>query len=564
MDQGSYWAISGFSSENFPGVKRFASMRLAVQMGDDDSYTFFDISSIVIEHALNDIPTCTVSVPFGRKNGSLETNFVSEKSQRIRRRAYVELSGSMGEFSTKTDDNGKIRWKDGSYRLFEGFVVGGGYGRSQGRLRRIFRLRNFLLDFTLSSVGSVDVVPGGPSDLLQSVVSQGAAAKKYANAGTEFLDGFTTTAPVDMGKAVTDILVAIAKKNKLQVPELAGKSNQPNQAAADLIEKYYKPKRAYPFSVNSTSVASASIFSSEVVASSLAGSDFWNMLISGLLPNFGMAVVPLSDRFLLAPVLPTSHREGATIEGAEYLSFEDVSTSQKPLYGVGVYGRTLTGTNFSLQNDGRTVIGSQFVPVPKDEPDGAWKFVPAPTWLDDIPSTQLGARLPEPIVHQELNTVTPTAATVGLVALRPQDLQLGNVLDEINETGAKYAELVYASTALTGRSAVLMGKLRFDISPGMTVKVKGRQDISESTDSEAGSDYFGFVTRVTVAIDADAPSAMTTLTLTNTRTAAENDLSAGKTPFSMLDHPFFASFFESAELVYDMIEDGKTDERNKD
>lgn len=112
---------------------------------------------------------------------------------------------------------------------------------------------------------------------------------------------------------------------------------------------------------------------------------------------------------------------------------------------------------------------------------------------------------------------------------------------------------------------MLVGKLRFDVSPGMTIKIKGdsarnvgiipaltNQQLGVSVKIEKGvdtlaTDLYAFVSGVVVNINAEDQAAATTFKLTNIRTAAENSKDG---LFSMTVHPFFNNnYFRSAPLV---------------
>jgi hypothetical protein len=91
----------------------------------------------------------------------------------------------------------------------------------------------------------------------------------------------------------------------------------------------------------------------------------------------------------------------------------------------------------------------------------------------------------------------------------------------------KWAEEVYIKNALRGRTQTVSGRLRFDIAPGSIVRVTSAQEsVLPDEDAPAridnlGFDTFGEVARVSIVINAEAPSASTSFLLTNVRTHSE-------------------------------------------
>jgi hypothetical protein len=201
------------------------------------------------------------------------------------------------------------------------------------------------------------------------------------------------------------------------------------------------------------------------------------------------------------------------------------------------------------ESDNKQCVGETFVASAFGNAlinDGMWMFVPAPRWMDDWTNFDPDAIAGNPAVVRMLSEPSHDAAGVERNAVER------NPDDEViswNDAMRKYAQMMYASNALRGREGTIVGKLRFDISPGSTILIRARDEInqvrSEGTDHLA-TDLYGLVARVTVTINAEQTSAATTLELTNLRTDVENQLNR----FSLSSHPFFDdNFFNGAPLV---------------
>ena len=529
--------------------------------------TRIPVAKFSMTYGLNAIPTATALVALGRDARTQEESAVYKVVDQIKQMAKVEviLAGPLGDWSTSGEDFPN----SGPSTIFVGYVAGMSYRRSSGRVSLVLNMINQLIDLDMSSGGSRDVVPGSPGDLMTPTLTQGAGGEAAGSAGTKFVLQLSEDLNADFSIGILNTLMFLAENNQLQTHESSiwcagyvpgpGSGKTANKTAARAMQGVGKWEgianlaggRAkdysedYPLLVHSPGVEAAAKTIGEIVADSLASTSMWNMLIGALLPEFGCGIVPLANGAIIAPILNNAREHQLTIPPEEYVDFDMTTLSKRPLYGVAVVGNYQFGS--VSVGEQKRCVGATFIARSEDDipfNDGMWLFVNAPRWMDDWTNLDPQAIKGEADVNKMLTTPSHdnTGASAPAVVREPESEVSG-----WNAAMEKFAKLVYANNALQGRHGTLVGKLRFDVAPGITIKVKSRGEaVSEGVDSLA-CDMIAFVARVTINIDAEQSSASTTLELTNIRTDAENQLGDR---FSMDSHPFFNSaYFKYAPIV---------------
>ena len=537
--------------------------------------TEIPVSQFNMSYGLNAIPTATALVSLGRNARTGDVSTIYEKVEAIKQmaEARVFIKGELGDWSPRGVDGVKESFPAVTdATIFMGYVAGMSYRRSAGRVHLVLNLVHQLVDLSLSSGGSKDVVPGSPNDLMLTVIPEGAGAS--GTAADKFIKELPNDLMIDFSNGVLKTLMNVALENQIQ-SHTAGfwcgntPSTNPmnpiesngraaavisgmgkwqgicNLAKGTDVDKYVKP---YPLKVHSTGFEKAATHIGNRVSASLASTSMWGMLIGGLLSEFGCGIIPWATGAIIAPILDMASDAQIIIKAGEYVDFDLTTQSQRPLYGVGVLANYQMGTTNKAEDvklcAGASYVAKSLAGTPLN--DGMWLFVNAPGWMDDWVNFDPEATTGDPDINKTLNRPSHDATGVNKPAInRKPDEEVApwnNVMEQ-------YAKMIYASNALRGREGYIVGKLRFDIAPGTTVmlQAKGDAQLSEGIDNLA-TDVYGFVAKVHVAMNAEQASATTSFELTNLRTAKENELASGR--FSMLEHPFFIqNFFKYAPLV---------------
>jgi hypothetical protein len=544
------------------------------------------ISQFTMTYGLNAIPTAAAVVALGRDARTGDPSPVYGQTQQIKQmtRVTVTLTGSPGDYSTAgVAGGGKVQWPAaaGGHLLFVGYVSGMSYRRTQGSVSLVINLIQKLFDLTQSSAGAADVVPGSPNSLLMPAHVPGPGGDQSGDPSAKFVTTLKNDMSTDFSAGLLKCLVDLATTSNLQTH---GGEGQPDSYCAGVVlpgsisdpgsnERALGALNAngdwrginnlggpdapftalYPFNIEESQKQHATTMIGNTIFQSLAGTNMWSMLIGSILPDFGMGIVPLSDRAYLVPVLPTLRSDGNTkkIEASELVDFSMTTASQRPLYAVGIIGTFSNGTLYDSPK--KSCVGGFFaVDAPAGDPaaNGMWMFRPAPRWMDDWVSTEpdaagSGGSAVERLLSEESHDAVGGEPAAGGVKREPAD-----EVQSWNDSMKNYAKMLYSANALRDRTGTITGKLRFDISPGSTIIVgsDGIGDVTAGVDS-LPTDVVGFVARVTVTINSQNTSAATTYELTHIRTYEEDRFTVQDGRISMQQHPFFNETFKRAPLV---------------
>lgn len=538
------------------------------------------ISQFSMSYAVNDIPTATVLVALGRNahDGNKSSVYDIVKNVSAMTTAYIQISGKLGDWSTAGSQGSRLQFPEANkVILFTGYLVGTSYVRSGGKVSLALHLINQLTLLTMTVGGTSHILPGTPYELTKSVLYDGTGGKVSSEFSTKYAKELATTIITDFSKAVLDVMYSIAEDSTFiqsydpSVLNTFGRSNKAalyalsaagdgrwlgmfNRTQGGYLDGYVGE---YPLNTNGVTIADSIAQSiSRNLNSSGYSNDMWTTLVYTLLADYGCAVIPFPRAALVAPVLPMSQSASSIIKVSDIVDFSMNASIKQPVRAVGVFSttslRTINAEGLPVDNPS-AMIGGKYIASDK-ESDGGWYYKKAPDWLDNTASMDPNEENPD--VNKLMNKVGNNANGGELGVAR----QLGQQVTDVNQYLNKYAQLVYLGIALKNRQATLVTKLRFDISPGSTVRlelqpeaVSGAVDLLSSGDAQAF--YYGFVNQVTVSIDAEQGFASTNYVLTNLRSKSENETAGGR--FSMATHPFFdARFFRGGPLVPELVVKG--------
>lgn len=522
-------------------------------------------SQFSMSYGLNSIPTATALIALGRNARTGQRSTAHEAVAQLKQMApvTVRLTGSLLDW----DPTGK-QWPPSpiGHVLFVGYVSGIAYRRSLGRVSLVLNMVQKLVDLSMSAVGSADVVPGAVNDIMLPAAYEGAGGKVASTAGGKFIGTLPDDISVDFSEGLLKVIEYVCSENQLQIHEAwcggdqgVASTKRDNSMALNVLrgsgvfwrgihnligtDEYCAQ---YPLQITANGKKFVSDWVGRRVASSLAGDSLWSLMIGSLLPSFGLYIIPTAQEAYLAPIIPMSRTIGKTIKPSEYVDFNLKMMSQRPLYGVGIFASYNLST-VEKTGDGKLCAGATYTArSPQgDTNDGMWLFTQAPGWMDGWVNYDPKVLDGNPDVVAMMNEPSHDAAGVAAEAVNRSP---SSEIDGWNNIMENYARMVYASNSLRGRSGSLVGKLRFDIAPGTTLRVEAKGDAAgdsaESPDDLAAT-MIGLVASVTVTINAEQASATTSFELTNLRTDEEN----GDERMSMGAHPFFPAHFTYAPLV---------------
>ena len=529
------------------------------------------VSQVSLRYGLNAIPEATVVVALGKdvKTNELSKSYAIAKAIKQMVPIKISIRGSLGDWSTF----GNEQWPDATEPvvIFMGYVSGMTYRRTSGRISLVINAVNQLIDLALSSGGSKDVVPNSPADLLLPTLVPSAGSTNQSAAGTadtKFYLDLNASVITDFSKAILTCLYNVSQKNFLQLNNklvwcpgtTVPTSSEENKKASRAIdgfgdwlgianykeneikEKYARP---YPLALDSFPKDAACRSISRQISNSLASTSMWGMLIGSISAEFSCGIIPMARSAIFAPILPMAKKHRITLFSEDYVDFNFSCMSQTPLYAFAIISNYSFFT-FSGKTGSDKCVGASYVANVKgaeEVPDGMYMFGQAPDWLDSWTNF-------DPVANTNPAVVAMTSGTSNTgVGGSPNPSVNRNLNQEsIQYSSAlnKYAKMMYATNALRSREGVIVGKLRFDIAPGTTIKISsGRRDKAYNGLDSLAEPLIGFVAKVTITIDAEQAAASTSFELTNLRTETENQ----EDRFSMETHPFFSNYFEYAPIV---------------
>lgn len=526
------------------------------------------ISKLSMTYAINDIPTATAILALGRdaRTGQPSNAYKIAKTATRLTEAYIKLEGNLGEWEPRGDAGFKyiFPYAD-NVTLFKGYVGGISYTRSSGKVALSVNLVNQLVTLSMSMGGTDHILPSTPLSLIIPL-AESTGIKVKLEAASRFTSDFKNAIEQDFCLGLIKIIQALASDEyKIQTHEAVdnnkGASNLAAKTALEsstdsrwlgLIQlgdtNYLKGAiEQYLLDINALLIENVIGFVSTNLSSSIYSVDIWSTLVSVLLPSFGCALVPFARTAAVVPILPMYKEAQVTLKSSEYADFSMTANVKQPVRAVGILCKDPSGTAIDQENPEKFVLGGAYI-ASEEATDGGWFFKPAPGWCENFKYIDLNPDNPE--IIKVISEVSNSSNGDGLTPLVPPNFK--DKAEVVNSSLAKYAKQVYAGIALRGRQGSLVGKLRFDISPGSTIKfelspeeITGKNDLLSTEDTTF---FYGFVNQVTISIDAEQGFASTSFMLSNLRNHIENSQTDGL--FSMTEHPFFnGAFFKGASLI---------------
>jgi len=522
------------------GVKQQA-IRMWMELSvPDDSGVYrvvpLDICNFTSTFAKNSIPQASCCINVGV--ASTNTNFLSNIHYIVSRlvfktRAVVYLQAYKGfTFVPKGVGNNEELLNDGRpFVVFDGYTTGSGYRRGASGAEYVISLEHWLTDLTASTALSPDLVPNTAfNTYFPAVVPvEDQPGNVFGQTVTSILSPFEIAQDL-WGSGLLKFYSFIANKNALgliqdnyagigNLLELEGLfSSQKNDTALIALSRILGPgNRSYvPLKLRDIGgtlniVTGISEMISKLSVRSLNGSTFWdNILTFGAQLKYD--VLPLINTAVVAPTLPNFYYPWKKIYASEISSIDLSTAMPRFLKGVVL-------TTASSENSGYNDVGN----LPQEATGKFYDFLSCGIYIGNNVGQILIETAPE-WLSQPVSPVLAAAENnfVFDAAVRKDPAQkIDKVATEFAVIANAFAKLVYSTEILKHRAGNVSGKLRFDIAPGSVVAVETLGEMQPPSDT-LGYPLFAMVEQVATTIDCTSPSASTTFTLSNIRTAYEN------------------------------------------
>lgn len=520
--------------------------------------------------AINQIPEAVASVGIGRDvyNPSVAAEIHNTvKSLRSMSPARVLFTPS-GDF-----DNKGTKWPEKEVVIFDGYYTGFGRQKVRGKICFACQLTHWMVDMAFTSALSSAVAPGSPASLTFPAIMepfQGAAGGTTIQGGGSFVSsyvghevtangvqqdlwgsiknlfyGMATYDGFNPVTSVADLELAGVDVTQLKHNHRAVKALARIEGPVDVPTNGINGSFPYAFGVAlplDLKDAQSSNAVADFIGNSMSGYDAiglsqWDLLVSAILPAFGLDVLPAVDRGVVVARIPGYRGQAGkyyrTIIADDYEFVSENAVLAQPLRAVVCHGviTDFYGTSSYVGQSGDSGSGGVFASSAVEDGDGCVKYSPVPPWLSGIVLTGLNGGSSTGVTRNEpvRSSTTPDAG-------KPANQKTpGEMRETIKPLLNQFARMVYITEALRGRGGTITGKLRFDIAPGSHVKLEGHSETFLGVSDELETPIYAQVNRVTVDIDAEAKAAGTSMLLTHTRDDAENK--ADRT--SADSHPFY-------------------------
>ena len=538
----------------------------------------FEISLFQSNWSLNQIPTATAVVAVGRRAPSgITAARIHGKLNAIRRsvavKVFMEVAGAWDPY---TD------WPDGTYVVFDGYILGPGYQKVNGKIQLVVHMIHWLADLHYSSTLSGQSHPSNPTDLTFNAVTRSlGSATAFSGEGLYGI-GMTaeaeTITPIALredlwGAAIKPMLCALAQTEHVQLSvDLSSQCHILGTGAntsalnalsriegegltesdCDLENSCYAPKLSMEWSDSDIPLEIANSIAVAIrkgQIESFAHNTFWGKMLQ-YSAQFNFAIVPLVESAIVVPFVPGLRTPYCkSILADEHIRVNIGGESQRPVRGVALAGARESATNFIGGGPGMLGVLGCYAPEDAGVDDGMVLVRQAPSWL--VGTSYSGYSLGRTTGLSGTRAISSATTPKGTASSDIKGSKDGT-LPETTRTSARdvgngYAHYVYVLEALRNRMGYVGGRLRFDIAPGSNVVVEGTTERFLPS-SEVGQSMIGTVVRVTVNIDAETPGASTSFQLHHCRTEDENE-----DDLTSLDlHPLYRTMFTGAPLIPDL------------
>lgn len=526
------------------------------------------ISGITTLFPLNEFPTATIAIPVGRaattpdETATLKAKAITEELKHFKKiECFVKITG---EFAPGKE------WPDKFIRVFNGYVTGTSLSRSTQALTVVVHATHWLMDMDASSPLSDDLVVGAPV-----AIKLPARSFNLGSSSADAEDDNLKKMPEDLWlTGLKPAFVGLATKGTLMTrvscaPDefKSGQTKLVNDIALrriqgagetegvfDLADKVDVPSLTFEEDMTNVMRGHISLVASGLLYNgSLGTSSFWDKLME-FANMFQFVVVPTIDSAVCAPLMPAMAGDDpprhVTIKAREYFKFSPSQAVYRTWRGVLVIGHYMQnfdsaapGGEQRLNTDPLQDVGCYLAEADTDLPAdyrnrvklGTVRYVQAPPYLYDktmLAVMTLRRTLPitNPDVNHGMADPGDTASEVDEPKHEPDGSSDDKFdLDQLSRLGDLYAKWYYWTKHFMSRTGEIVGKLRFDISPGSVVRIEDL-DGKLYEDPADFSYMYAHVTSVRTVIDVSNTKAMTAFTLSHIRRDSEKKYGTSKHP----------------------------------
>lgn len=524
-----------------------------------------EISAVVINHGLRELPTAIVHVGIGTdiQSGKKEPDVNASPVADVPARIYVLFTGNRG---------GDRQW-DGAARLaFEGSITSVNASRLTNGVSGVYMVRHWSAALASASMLASYAYPGSSAELMlpaykrrKNKASTGASTgagglQALMSQSIVYVDDGEVERSDIWGDIAKEFLILTAEQNPFakftQFPSCFPNAGGDNELALAALKRFEGVSTNYgadyqlpidarwgvpvrlPAEVpKAISRAVKSLLTSVRVAD-LMQHTAWSYILTQVCSPFMLTVISGISTARIVPLAPTLNKVFATLTPNDGTVLESNRPVEHPLLAVTMSAGQLTNAGGARSNTPGDpfAFGPCYSPA-QASPDGMVVQQAPPPWL----------------MRAQFSAFDPAATSrvadgvaggpMGDPGANDQDAKSETTAEElrvnIQKYGQDYVKAVYAHEVTNLRSVKYLSYPRFDIGPGSQVLIE-----NDNTIAGFGDRIYGMVSKVTIMIDVTKPMAATTFQLSNTRDENENQLDY----LAVDKHPLFDDVFIGAPL----------------
>jgi len=526
----------------------------AIRLWAEISGTTMPLVAVSVNHGMNAIPDCHLTIPLGREFHTGEPSPIHAVAEDLDVTqpcfVYCEMT-VIGGTENGLGQTNPFQIPDGPFLLFEGYINGGGFTKAQGSASYTLSLIHWTSVLTRSSIFSKSSHVANPGSY-----TYGALMEADETGSRDWTDLSQASNYIDeldddlWQSCLFPWMEHMCQQDVLWVQERDLRPGGKNDAALEALQRFKGDTtefyQALKLAVSPDQDTKEAIGQHVVMTSrnpeNLAHHTLWDLLVGKFASDFLFAVVPRIHDALIVPFIPGARDYAVTIAANEYTNIAWTGQAQQPIRAVGILSSIGLGTGADLSPDnlpsqaamgaGGWFAGSEV---------GQVLIQQGPPWAGQLLATNLYSDAAsggdgdlvddavEPGVAAAKNNAREASKTRGTDVIKP-------FLD-------RYAQSVYATEMIKNRQMVLTCPFRLDLAPGSSVRVMGSPE--QYTPGDAlGRPMIGQVLRVSLALDAEARTAGCGIHLGYLRREGENSTDAA----SVAAHPLYEATFIGAPL----------------
>jgi hypothetical protein len=501
-----------------------------------DEKTVNDIVAISANFALNSIPTATLTLACGLNTYTYQPATAHKLLASLRMRAPVKVF-----LEIKPTDGKLDKQKAEKILIFDGYYAGFGFQRANDHANYSLHLVHWLDDLNIGSMLSRNWFPNAPFSMAENAssvaeieedISDSPGGQIAPSFGSKYITNENVSENL-WGKSLRPILEVIA--GWPDPGEICGDTEMGRdpQTGGNLIKEalgriigdstaagsFGLGAHFVPLQLDLADRAGLDpvYFESGLIAAinntGLAGysySTFWGKLVGEWGPMLFFAISPGVDFAQVVPFFAGNKDPYIEIEADEYGQAAFSGHMAQIIEGVDIIWPA------AYNNSG------VFMPRAERVPDPCTPLGAFPAWGERDKRGVVLVKEPPAWLQAYVDLAPASPDTTRLVELATTKTmaQLQEELKDGNACGL-FAEHWYKNEVLQARYGEFSGKLRFDIAPGSTVKIKPpTKNMPMLPDN---IDMYGMVTRVSFVINAERAQAGTAFAISHLRTEKENN-----------------------------------------